>query len=698
MRMPTINLNREALSQLESALRKEWLVTNGLGGYASSTVLGVNTRKYHGLLVGAFHPPGDRIVCLTKLDDELEVGKNVFPLGANEFQNGLFPKGYLLLKDFSVSPFPTYVYEAQNVEVQKTVFMLREKNATVALYRIRNRSSVDVEFRVFPLVDWRRFHSVTNRWKDIVDVVFRHDKREVQIAVRNPQSSLILRVVDGHYRFAEKWVEGLLFREEKARGESCLSDCLQPGHFEASVKANRNHDLAIIAVADQSSDEAKNAMNEMPISTYDVESLYEDEAQRSERFLTKFYERYKEIAEMDWLSWLVAATDSFIVKGFNAEQKSVIAGYYWFEAWGRDTFVSLPGLLLMTGRYEDAKKVFLSFKPYFKQGLIPNFIPESAGEPAYNSVDATLWFVNAVLQYLKYSGDFGFVQEHLWGMLKAIVENLVKGTMFNIHMDGDGLLAHGPQLTWMDAAVNGQPITPRSGKAVEIQALWYNALKAVELLARKFGETNEAEKCATLAEKARKSFADKFWDQEKDCLLDVVGEGWRDGSLRPNQVFAVSLDFTMLDNAKNENVVELLQRELSTPFGLRTLARSDPRYVGVYAGDRGSRDTAYHNGTVWPWLQGPFVTAFLKINGYMQFRREYAWGNFLSLLMTRQVYEAGLGSLNEILDGEPPYLPRGCIAQAWSVAEPLRAYVEDIMMIRPKYEREVSESAIGHLP
>jgi predicted glycogen debranching enzyme len=689
MKMPTISLSREALSQLESAIRKEWLVTNGLGGYASSTVLGVNTRKYHGLLVGAFHPPGDRRVCLAKLDEELEVGAGVYPLGANEFQTGLFPKGFLLLSEFLVSPFPTYVYEAQNVEVRKTVFMLHAKNATVALYRIRNRNSVDVKLRVLPLVDWRRFHSVTDRWKDAVDVVFRHDNREVQTTVRNPQSSLILHVVDGHYRFAEKWVERLLFREERARGESCLSDYLQPGHFEVSVKANRNHDLAIIAVADQSLDVAKKVMNEMPVSMYDMESLYEDEVQRSEGFLTRFYEGHKEIAETGWLGWLVAATDSFIVKGFNDEQRSIIAGYYWFEAWGRDTFVSLPGLLLVTGRFEDAKKVFLSFKQYCRQGLIPNFIPESAGEPAYNSVDATLWFVNAVLQYLKYTGDFGFVQEHLWGTLKAIVENLVKGTIFNIHMDSDGLLAHGAQLTWMDAAVDGQPVTPRAGKAVEVQALWYNALKVVELLAKRFGIGGEAERYAVLAETTEKAFAEKFWDKERNCLFDVVGESWRDSSLRPNQILAVSLDFTMLDTVRNEKIVDVVQRELLTPFGLRTLARNDSKYVGVYAGDRGKRDRAYHNGTIWPWLLGPFVTAFLKTNGYVEFRRKYVWENFLSSLLTKQVYEAGLGSLGEIFDGEPPHAPRGCIAQAWSVAEPLRAYLEDVVMIRSKFENEV---------
>lgn len=693
MKLPTISLGTEILSRFEQAIQKEWLVTNGSGGYASSTVLGVNTRKYHGLLVGAFHPPGDRRVCLAKLDEELEVGSSVFPLGANEFQTGIFPKGYLLLREFSVSPFPRFVYEAQGVEVQKTIFMPHEKNVAMALYRILNRSGVDAKLSVFPLVNWRRFHSVTDRWKDAIDIVFKHDSKEVQINVRDPQSSLILSVLNGHYRFAEKWMERLLFREEVARGESCLDGCLQPGHFEVSVKANRNQELAIIAVADQNAETARKVMNEMPVSSYDMEALYEDEVRRSERFLTRFYEEHREIMESDWLSWLVSATDAFVVSGSSVDQRSIIAGYFWFEAWGRDTFVSLPGLLLVTGRFEDARKVFLDFKKHCKQGLIPNFIPESDGEPAYNSVDATLWFVNAVLQYLKYTGDSRFVQEQLWETLKAIVENLVKGTMFNIHADNDGLLAHGAQLTWMDAAVDGQPATPRAGKAVEVQALWYNALKVAELLARRFGTSGEAERYAVLAERAKKSFVEKFWNQESNCLFDVVGENSRDGSIRPNQILAVSLDFAMLDVAKNEKIVDVVQRELLTPFGLRTLARNDPRYMGVYVGDRGKRDKAYHNGTVWPWLLGSFVTAFLKTKGYVEFRREHAWKNFLSPLLTKQVYEAGLGSLNEIFDGELPHTPRGCIAQAWSVAEPLRAYVEDIMMVRPKLEKETLQNS-----
>jgi predicted glycogen debranching enzyme len=297
--------------------------------------------------------------------------------------------------------------------------------------------------------------------------------------------------------------------------------------------------------------------------------------------------------------------------------------------------------------------------------------------------------VNSVLQYLKYTNDFDFVREQLWETFRATIENYVKGTIFNIHLNDDGLLSCDPQLTWMDATVDNQPVTPRAGKPVEVQALWYNTLKIMELLANKFNERSEAEKYSQMAENARKSFVEKFWVSEKSYLFDVVSEHSKDDSLRPNQIIAVALDFSILDDSRNEKIVDIVHRELSTPYGLRTLARSDPKYVGVYSGDRRNRDKAYHNGTVWPWLQGPFTTAFLKAKGYADYRREYALKSFILPLFTEQILKVGLGTISEILDGEQPHTPRGCIAQAWSVAEPLRAYAEDVMQIRPKHEKEV---------
>jgi len=692
---PQIRIKSEEFSKNDALLGEEWLITNGLGGYASSTVLGVNTRKYHGMLVAAFHPPRKRMVCVAKLDEELKLGNMFYPLYANEFQGGVYPRGFQFIEEFRLSPFPTYVYALQNVKVSKTIFMPRGKNATIALYTVENGNASEVEVHVFPVLACRHFHAVVDRWRNPPVFTQESHGRRVEISVEAPKATVIMEAVNGVYRKSEKWLEKVYFREEYARGESCLDDWFQPGFFTFKVGGETRWKFALVAVASQEEASAKETADKLPATVYDLEGLYEAEIERCERLLSKFYENHSSLEAKDWLSWLVLAVDAFIVEALGETVKagrSVVVGYHWFEEWGRDTFIALPGLMLTTGRFEDAERVFLRFNDYLSGGLIPNFISDLDGQPVYNCVDATLWFVNAVLQYLKYTGDFAFIQANLWETLKTFAENMVKGVHIDMRVDGDGLILHGPRMTWMDTMVDGKPATPREGKAVEVQALWYNALKTLEFLAKKFGETNEAEKFARLAEKARVSFNEKFWNSEKNCLFDVVDvRDCGDPSVRPNQILAASLDFTMLDKAKSRMVVDVVRRELLTPYGLRTLARSDPRYVGVYQGDRRSRDLAYHNGTVWPWLLGPFTKAYLKVEGYGRYTREYAFKNFLAPLLTEQVFKAGLGSVSEIFDGNQPHTPRGCIAQAWSVAEPLRAYVEDIMLFRPKFERAVLE-------
>ncbi|MEM3617068.1 MAG: amylo-alpha-1,6-glucosidase [Candidatus Bathyarchaeia archaeon] len=687
---PSISLDRRALSNFEDSLQREWIITNGLGGYASSTVLGINTRKYHGVLVAAFHPPRNRKVCVAKLDEELRIGNAFYPAFANEFQNGIYPKGHEFLQEFHLSPFPKFVYNVQNVRFSKALFMPYEKNATITAYEFLNADNVDVEVRIFPLITCRHFHSVVDRWRDQPKFTQKTYGRGVKINIEKPQATIILEATNGAYSQAERWVERVYFREEHNRGESHLDDWYQPGFFKIKVGKKSSERFALTAMAGEDELRVEKMADEMPATMYDVENLYNVERERREKLLEKFYDEHKGVEERDWLSWLVYAADMFIVGSFGKAWKSVVAGYHWFEDWGRDTFIALPGLMLVTGRFEDARQTFLTFNQHFMNGLIPNFISDADAKPVYNAVDATLWFVNAVLQYLKYTGDFEFVHENLWENMKAIVENFEKGKSPKIRIDDDGLILHGPQLTWMDTAINGQPVTPRAGKAVEVQALWYNALKTLEILARKFKEMSTAEKFALLAEKAKGSFNAKFWNQEKGCLFDVVDEhGLGDSSIRPNQIIAVALDFPILDKMKSSKVVNVVRRELLTPFGLRTLAKSDPRYVGVYRGDRRSRDLAYHNGTVWPWLLGPFVKAYLKTEGYGEYTREYAFRSFLAPLLTTQVFVAGLGAVSEVYDGDSPHKAGGCVAQAWGIAEPLRAYVEDVLYFRPPFEREI---------
>jgi predicted glycogen debranching enzyme len=684
MKLPTITINRKAFGHFDEAIRSEWLVTNGLGGYASSTVLGVNTRKYHGLLVAALHPPGDRTVCLAKLDEEVLMGSNSYPLATNEFRDKIFPQGHVYLKEFALEPFPRYVYKVQDIEVRKMVFMPKEKNIVAVKYQVLNHGRAEATIRVYPLLTCRHFHSVINRRQDPLNFSQKQTDETVEFTFNNPRAAVAVRSTMSEFKDNATWIESLYYCEEASRGESSTDDCYQPGYFEVLVPHKRDRDFSVVAAASESSQECREILDAFGGAIYDVNGQLASEIEERENLLTKFYCTHNQAPTSDWLNWVLLAADTFVVKGAG-DRKSVMAGYFWFETWGRDTFISLPGLLLATGRFEDARRILLDFMRHSRQGLIPNFIQDRSGEPAYNTVDATLWYVNAVLQYLKYTGDFKFVQQKLWKNLKAIVESHQKGTAFGIRLDSDGLLAHGPRLTWMDAEVDGEGVTPRAGKAVEIQALWYNALKTMQLLANKFDEVRLAERYTVMAVEAQESFNAKFWNGESDCLFDVVSDSGVDASLRSNQVITVALDFTMLDKKRTECVLNVVQHELVTPYGLRTLARVDSRYKGMYVGDRRSRDQAYHNGTVWAWLLGPYVTACRKA----QVSSDYELKHRLMSLFTQQTVQAGLGTISEVFDGDPPHEPRGCIAQAWSVAEPLRAYLEDVVWMRPKYEKEV---------
>src|SRR3990170_4939906 len=482
MKLPSISLSGQELSRFDDAIQKEWIVTNGLGGYASSTVLGVNTRKYHGLLVAALNPPGNRNVCLAKLDEEVTVGEDVYLLGANEFHDTVFPRGFIHLKEFSVSPFPKYLYSFRDIEIQKTIFMPTGKNATVAVYLIQNGSS-EAQIRVFPLLTCRHFHSVVDRSMNAVSLSQKQsDQREVQITSNMPRVATTFRATNGEFYEKPIWIERLRYREDELRGESSVDDCYQPGYFEIDVPAGEKNQFAVITAASEDSQQNVKILNAIGSTMPDIERVFQRELRRRNDMLVSFSCSHKTAPESDWLSWILLAADTFIVKGAD-HRRSVIAGYHWYEAWGRDTFISMPGLMLATGKFEHARTVLFEFNSYCRQGLIPNFLKDKSGKASYNTVDATLWYVNAVLQYLKYTSDFSFVHDHLWENLKDIVESHVTGTIFNIHMDTDGLLSHGERLTWMDAEVNGKAVTPRGGKAVEIQALWYNALRTVHLLA-----------------------------------------------------------------------------------------------------------------------------------------------------------------------------------------------------------------------
>jgi predicted glycogen debranching enzyme len=688
--LPKMTLDPKTLSNIETGMKTEWLVTNGLGGYASSTVLGVNTRKYHGLLVAALNPPVDRHVLLAKLDETILTNGRKFELGVNETKSGTQPT---FPYSFSMDPLPTYVYRIERgIQLKKTIFMPHEKNASIVLYETSNNSAKSMHLSLSPLINCRSFHSVTNQDQLQWNIQQKDSGQLIVAHASGTPSALALLSSDGYF-VTEKgeWVK-TNYKGEAERGESSLDHNFKTGFFKIEIASGETKKLAVIATAGRNEAGTETTLHGICTSPSSIDRLHESELKRRAHLLSDVENRYPDVSFEEWLRWLVLAADAFVVNRASTGAKSVIAGYHWFADWGRDSLISLPGLTLVLGRSEDAKQILQTFNQYCLDGLVPNAFADNPQQtPSYNTVDATLWFINAVRQYLKYTGDFQFVQRAWWHTLQSIIDHHVNGTMFDIHVDSDGLLAHGPQLTWMDAAPDNRPVTPRAGKAVEIQALWYNALKTMQFLAHRFDQRNRAELYEEMAEKARTSFTEKFWNRQNNCLFDVVNAGPGDASIRPNQIIAASLDFIILDNVKAELVLETVSRQLVTPFGLRTLSPQDSRYVGRYSGDRWHRDNAYHNGTVWPWLLGPFVTAFLRLRSYDPHWRSIAFENFLKPLFTVELQRAGLGSISEIFDGDSPHEPKGCIAQAWSVAEPLRAYFEDVLLRRPPYERKMME-------
>ncbi|TET56917.1 glycogen debranching protein [Candidatus Bathyarchaeota archaeon] len=684
-----LSIGPDILNDLAKALNLEWIITNGLGGYASSSVLGTNTRKYHGVLVASFNPPVDRRVVLSKLDERLFADGETYCFGVNEFNKGMTSGNPKYLESFSRFPFPTYTYSTSKAKIEKTIVMPYQKNAIVISYRVKPSFKEKATLRITPLVNSRHFHSVTRRAEGLKFVCEASPQR-VTIETGEPKSILIISSNSGRFILEEKWVNDFFFRVDSSLGTSSLDDCYSPGEFKIDLDPGRETRYQIVVAAGEKIDSTLTVHSTMQSACADFSSYLKKETGRLRNLQTKFAETHPNIALEDWLRWLIVAADSFIVTRGSTKTKTVIAGYHWFEDWGRDSLISLPGLTLVTGRFDAAKEILQTFNQYCLRGIIPNRFPDQDGrKPVYNTVDATLWFFNATLQYLKYTGDFDFVKEKLWTTMQSVIEHHIQGTINDIQLDNDGLIMHGPQLTWMDAIIDGNPVTSREGKAVEIQTLWFNALKIMELLAARFGSNHAAREYHSRAEVARKGFVEKFWNSEKNCLFDVINGEEKDASIRPNQILSVALDFSMLDPEKQSSIVAVVHEKLWAVYGLRTLSTDDSKYQGIYTGGWNARNYAYHNGTVWSWLVGPFVTSFLKIRNFNFNARKFAFKSFLEPLFSEQMLQAGLGTVSEIFDGDPPHLPRGCISQAWSVAEPLRAYVEDISLSRPRYERSI---------
>ncbi|MDT4896873.1 MAG: hypothetical protein QOH25_1950 [Acidobacteriota bacterium] len=656
-----IRFDQEICGDPDLALTREWLETNGLGGFASSTIAGLNTRRYHGLLVAATKPPVGRACLLSKLEETLIVDGRRYDLSANQYRGVIHPQGYEYQTGFRLDPFPIFTYEVEEIIIEKSVLMVYGENTTVIRYEFRRHSktaaslAANCSFELRPLIAFRDYHSLIHE-RTVLNPHTQIEDKLVMLKPCEDLPALYLAHEADEIDGADLWYHNFEYRRERARGFDFTEDLFNP--FVLTFDLGRSPDVNVIA------------------------STERREVGRACEYAKAELKRRQKIVERapcndELVAALVAAADQYIVA--REGEKTVIAGYHWFSDWGRDTMIALPGLTLVTGRFAVARSILTEFARYVDCGMLPNRFPDAGETPEYNTVDASLWFFEAVRQLLTYTEDYEFVRAHLYDVLRDIIEWHVRGTRYGIRVCADGLLnagAVGVQVTWMDAKVGEWVVTPRRGKPVEIQALWYNALKVMEELAAKFTDEANRHLYGEMAETARVSFNELFWNEEAGCLYDVIDDETRDASIRPNQIFAASLSHSMLSREKSRRVVEAVERELLTPYGLRTLSPHDPQYRPRYEGDSLSRDGAYHQGTVWAWLLGPFITAYIKAHDRKPEARERARG-WLALFHTH-LSEAGLGHISEIFDGDAPHTPNGCIAQAWSVAEVLRAAVEDV--------------------
>jgi len=647
--------------------RREWLITNGLGGYASGTISGIHTRKYHGLFVPNLAAPKGRHIMISRCDESIVMPQRQVHLGGAEFENDRFVgESHRYLKEFRLDHrIAVWTFELDGVVLEKSIVMPHNQNTVCVQYRLLSGNGLDLQVR--PFVSFRRHDATpasTPGDEFVVEVRRGHHE------IRRTNSPLVLRVAlrpaPTHFMSDERDEKQFVYRVERDRGDPAFDSAFSPGYFYASLSAD--HPVVFVA-----STQPWDRME------FDATAVFDAERRRLSSLLALApHLEGDAVAEQ-----LAMAADQFVVlpgsrleenvmaQAEGNEVRSIYAGYHWFGDWGRDTMISLEGLTLITGRYREAGAILRTFSHYIRDGLLPNLFPEGEREALYNTVDATLWYFHAIARYVEVTGDRSILLQ-LYPILTDVIEHHLKGTRFNIHVDpADGLLAAGAegyQLTWMDAKVDGWVVTPRRGKPVEIQALWYNALKLMASWGEHLGA--EPRSYAAQATRVRETFNERFWNPATSCLFDVVdGPDGNDASIRPNQVFAISLQHPILYERHWAPVLETVRNRLMTAYGLRTLSAEHADYKAHYRGDLRSRDAAYHQGTVWPWLIGPYIDAYLRA------RPDRVGARQLLQAFPGHMCEAGVGSISEIFDAEDPNAPGGCIAQAWSVAEVLRAWV-----------------------
>lgn len=667
--------------ELREGISKEWIITNGIGGYASSTILGINTRKYHGLLVAPLTPPARRHVILSKLDESVEIEGEKYNLYSNICKSYI-ADGYKYLTCFEKEYVPVFSYVIKNIKISKVICMEYGKNTVCVLYNIKNEGP-KAKITIAPIINFRDFHTMsTNHYFNIKQNI-RDKKVKLQIDdyTNNP---VYMYLSKGTYieHFNDTFKD-MYYIEEEKRGFFPEENHAVPGRYEVEIKENSEMEFTFTCSLEENIEElnARTVINKEIIRINEL--MYKAEFIEKKEDTTKLSkERTEEIRK---LRNFTIAMDNFVVYRPSFGYHTLIAGYPWFLDWGRDALIAFEGLLLMTKQYEYAKDVFFTAIRDMKFGLVPNGYSGYDNRPLYNSVDSSLLLFEQVKKYLNYTSDYSFVKNHLYKKLKSIIENYSDGIDIddnNIYLDEDGLISSGTentQNTWMDAKYGNHCFTPRNGKTVEVNSLWYNSLKIMEELCKKFGERKEAKKYTQMAEKCKKSFEEKFYNRKKKCLYDVLG----DSKVRPNQLFSISLSYPVIEPNSNmaRDMMETVEKKLLVKYGVKTLAKGEKEYVDTYEGDGFRRDSSYHQGITWPWLLGLYYDGLrnmLKVekdkarkdelkNKILEFKEK------TEKIFTKEIEERGcIGSISELYDSKMPYSPKGTIAQAWSVAEVFR--------------------------
>ena len=670
--MITYQYTQKDWTTFKEGIKREWAVTNGIGGYAGSSMIGAHSRTHQGYLIASLHAPIERYLVFSKINETATVGTRTLSFETSQHRASgktVYTEGQKFLTSFIYDGSVHYTYETDNFSFEKHITLKRNANVCAVSYELTAGDS-DCTFTLTPLFNYRE-HSESSTPDTLRFETFTEDRTFYLVPEKNKDIAIRFQTSEGTFSERETVYDIDMQLQIEVDLETDGLDCHYcPVDLSIAVPANTTKKVSILcSIGDVNERPA-------PVSGTEAFSILEENARcHAELFEKAGYHD-------SFANQLVLASDQFLTYRESTKMMTVLAGLPWFTDWGRDTMIAFTGLTLCTKRFKEAEEILLTFARYIRHGIVPNMFPDDNMPPLYNTVDASLWYFYAVYQYLHYNPAAeaeAFVKEQIFPHLKEIISAYEKGTDFSIYMEDDGLIHAGSgldQITWMDVRVGDWVATPRHGKPVEINALWYNALRIMESLCEKFDE--DASAYRTRAEQVKESFNAKFWDSANQCLFDVVDGDEPDDHIRPNQVYAVSLPFSLLPEEQEKAVVALVEKELFVGCGLRSLAPDHPDYHGIYCGALAKRDAAYHQGTAWGFLLGGFFSAYMKVNHHSS----SAAANAVRMLepVRKHLTDSGcIGSISEIFDGDAPHNPRGCYAQAWSVGEVLRCYCEDIL-------------------